>query len=165
MTSLEGKNFSAADIKSEYRDGIDVQFDYLPYIRFLKKAGMKKFILSISLLAVTLCITAQQNTMQQKLLRHVVLFSFKTGSTPEQIKAVETAFAALPQKIKQIKSFEWGTNNSPENLDQGFTHCFFVSFASEEDRAIYLPHPDHKAFGEVLKPVLDKVLVIDYWTN
>ena len=104
---------------------------------------MKKLILAITLLVVTLCLTAQQNTMPPKLLRHVVLFSFKAGSTPEQIKAVETAFAALPQKIKQIKTFEWGTNNSPENLNQGFTHCFFVSFASEEDRAIYLPHPDY----------------------
>jgi len=127
---------------------------------------MKKlFLITGLLLVATLYLTAQKNDMQQKLLRHVVLFSFKTGSTPEQIKAVETAFAALPQKIKQVKAFEWGINNSPENLNQGFTHCFFVSFASEEDRAIYLPHPDHKAFVEVLKPVLDKVLVIDYWTK
>jgi len=127
---------------------------------------MKKLALLIGiLLAGTLHLTAQKNDMQQKLLRHVVLFSFKTGSTPEQIKAVETAFAALPQKIKQVKAFEWGTNNSPENLNQGFTHCFFVSFASEEDRAIYLPHPDHQAFVEILKPILDKVLVIDYWTK
>ncbi len=99
------------------------------------------------------------------MLRHVVLFSFKEGSTPEQIKAVENAFTALPKKIKEIKGLEWGTNNSPESLNQGFTHCFFVTFASEKDRAVYLPHPDHKAFGEILKPILDKVLVIDYWTE
>jgi hypothetical protein len=127
---------------------------------------MKKLLLFVSIfMAATGIIKAQKNDTQQKLLRHVVLFSFKEGSNPDQIKAVETAFAALPQKIKEVKAFEWGTNNSPENLNQGFTHCFFVSFASEADRAIYLPHPDHKAFIEVLKPVLDKVLVIDYWTK
>jgi len=127
---------------------------------------MKKFAVLIGILLVgSLYLTAQKNDMQQKLLRHVVLFSFKAGSTPDQIKAVETAFAALPQKIKEVKAFEWGINNSPENLNQGFTHCFFVSFASEEDRAVYLPHPDHQAFVAVLKPVLDKVLVIDYWTK
>ena len=126
---------------------------------------MKKLFLLMTLLVVTLCINAQQNTMQPKLLRHVVLFSFKTGSTPEQIKAVETAFAALPQKIKQIKSFEWGTNNSPENLNQGLTHCFLVSFASEQDRDAYLVHPAHKAFVTLLQPVLDKVTVIDYWAQ
>ncbi|MES2647094.1 MAG: Dabb family protein [Bacteroidota bacterium] len=127
---------------------------------------MKKILVTLCILIVaTGSIIAQKNDMQSKLLRHVVLFSFKEGSNPEQAKAVETAFAALPQKIKEVKAFEWGTNNSPENLNQGFTHCFFVSFASEADRAIYLPHPDHKAFVEVLKPVLDKVLVIDYWTK
>ena len=127
---------------------------------------MKKLIvLAALLIAVTGIINAQKNDMQQKLLRHVVLFSFKPGSTPEQIKTVEDAFAALPQKIKQVKAFEWGTNNSPENLNQGFTHCFFVSFASEKDRDEYLPHAAHKAFVEVLKPVLDKVLVVDYWNK
>ena len=109
--------------------------------------------------------TAQKNAAPQKLLRHVVMFSFKAGSSPEQINAVKEAFATLPKKIPQIKSFEWGTNNSPENLAQGFTHCFFLSFASEKDRADYLPHPDHKAFGILLKPILDKVLVFDYWTE
>jgi hypothetical protein len=28
-----------------------------------------------------------------------------------------------------------------------------------------LPHPAHQAFVEVLKPHLDKVLVLDYWSK
>ena len=109
--------------------------------------------------------TAQKKSASHKSLRHVVMFSFKEGSSAEQIKAVKDAFAALPQKIPQIKSFEWGINNSPENLAQGYTHCFFLSFASEMDRALYLPHPDHKAFGQLLTPILGKVLVFDYWAE
>ncbi len=101
--------------------------------------------------------------MTGKLLRHVVLLKFKDASTTADIKKVEDAFRALPTQIKAIKGFEWGTNNSPENLNQEFTHCFFVSFESEKDRDIYLPHPAHKAFVEVLTPHMDKVLVIDYW--
>lgn len=99
------------------------------------------------------------------MLRHAVLFKFKAESSADDVKKVEDAFRALPSKIKEIKAFEWGKNNSPESLNQEFTHCFFVSFASEKDREIYLPHPDHKAFVEVLKPHLDKVLVIDYWAE
>lgn len=106
-----------------------------------------------------------ESTETKKMLRHVVLFKFKDSSTPAQVQEVEDAFLALPSKIKEIKSLEWGTNNSPENLAQGFTHCFFLTFDSEEDRAAYLPHPDHKAFGATLGPHLDKVLVIDYWTK
>jgi len=99
------------------------------------------------------------------MLRHVVMFQFKDSSSAADIQGVVDAFKALPGKIPQIAAFEWGTNNSPEGLEQGLTHCFLLSFKSEEDREVYLPHPDHKAFGKVLGPHLEKVVVIDYWTE
>jgi len=95
-------------------------------------------------------------------LRHVVLFQYKEGTTPDQIKTIEDAFRELPSKIPTIVNFEWGTNNSPEGLADGFTHCFLVTFNDAEGRAVYLPHPAHKEFGSVLMPHLEKVLVIDY---
>lgn len=98
-------------------------------------------------------------------LRHVVLFKFKDGTSPEDIKKVEEAFRALPAKIPEIAGFEWGTNNSPEKKNEGLTHCFFLTFNSEADRAVYLPHPAHKAFGNVLRPHLDKAVVIDYFAQ
>ena len=101
----------------------------------------------------------------EKLLRHVVLFRFKDDASEDQIKKVEQAFAQLPQKIDVIHDFEYGTNNSPEDLARGYTHCFLVTFKSEDDRAKYLPHPAHKAFVEVLKPTIDEVHVIDYWAK
>ena len=100
-----------------------------------------------------------------KTLRHVVLFKFKEGTTAEELKTVEKAFEALPAKIPEIIDFEWGTNNSPERLDKGFTHCFFLTFDSEEGRSTYLPHPDHKLFGDVVGPHLEDVLVVDYWAD
>lgn len=127
---------------------------------------MKIKLLAVAILFLGSIMTSQaQKKHHQKQLRHVVMFKFKDGTTPDDIKKVEEAFKALPSKIKEIKGFEWGTNNSPENLNQGFTHCFFLTFNSEADRATYLPHPDHKAFGAVLTPFLDKVMVLDYWTN
>ena len=106
--------------------------------------------------------TSQEPT---QLLRHMVLFKFKEESSAEEVKVVEDAFRALATKIPAIRSFEWGKNNSPEGLNDEFTHCFMVTFHSEEDREVYLPHPDHLAFVEVLKPHLDKVLVVDYWAG
>lgn len=100
-----------------------------------------------------------------KLLRHVVLFQFKESSSPAEVQAVVDAFAALPGKIPEIAGFEYGENNSPEGLNDGLTHCFLVSFKSEQDREIYLPHPAHRAFVEVLKPHLEKVVVVDYWSQ
>ncbi len=103
--------------------------------------------------------------IQDSLLRHVVLFKFKEGTTKSEMATVEEAFNALPSKIKAIYSYEWGLNNSPEGLNKGFTHCYLLTFKTEEDRGIYLPHPDHKAFGAVLTPHLEDVLVVDYWTR
>ena len=95
-------------------------------------------------------------------LKHAVFFKFKDDASPEAIQEVEAAFAELPSKIDAIKGFEWGHNNSPEKHSHEFTHCFMVTFESEEGRAAYLPHADHLAFVEVLKPVLDKVRVLDF---
>ncbi len=102
---------------------------------------------------------------QDSVLRHVVLFKFKDNTGADKIKEIEKAFGELPAKISQIQGYEWGLNNSPEGLEKGFTHCFFLTFESEADRAIYLPHPDHKAFGDLLGPYLEDVLVVDYWTK
>ena len=104
-------------------------------------------------------------TTSKKQLRHVVLFKFKDNVAPEAISKAEKAFSALPSKIPQIKDFEWGINNSPEGISKGFAHCYFLTFDSEEDRAIYLPHPDHKAFGKIIHPILEDVLVVDYWVK
>jgi len=98
-------------------------------------------------------------------LRHIVLFKFKATSEAVDIQKIENAFIALPTKIKEIKDFEWGLNNSPEGLDKGFTHCFFVTFESEPDRATYLPHPDHLAFVALLDGHVEDVLVLDYWSK
>lgn len=95
-------------------------------------------------------------------LRHVVLFKFKDTATPEQVKTIEDEFAKLQSKIDTIIDYEWGTNESPEGLEDGFTHCFVVTFADAKGRDAYLPHTAHKAFVEILKPQLDKVLVVDY---
>lgn len=99
----------------------------------------------------------------KKTLYHVVCLKFKPDASKEQIKAVEDAFVGLKAKIPQIASLTWGTNVSPEKHDKGFTHCFVLGFASDKDRDAYLPHPDHKAFGKSLGPVLADVMVIDFW--
>lgn len=126
-----------------------------------------KRILCLLMMTIAVSVAAAQTKSQYagQLLRHVVLFKFKDSAATADIQKAENAFKALPEKIKEIAAFEWGKNNSPEKLNQEFTHCFFVSFKSEGDREIYLPHPAHLAFVEVLKPILDKVLVIDYWAG
>jgi len=95
-------------------------------------------------------------------VRHVVHFKFKKEATAAQIDNLCKEFAALPSKIKEIDSFEWGTNNSPEELDKGFKHCWIIGFKSTKDRDIYLKHEAHQAFVVVAKPIIDDVVVVDF---
>ena len=131
---------------------------YLPNILFLSVVGLL-FLGFMTIESNTFSIMNNKNTQKQdSLLRHIVLFKFKEDTTKEDLTAIENAFAELPAKIPEIVDFEWGTNNSPEGLDKGFTHSFFVSFKDEKGREVYLPHPDHKAFVELAGPSIEDVL-------
>ena len=90
-------------------------------------------------------------------------FCGTTNTSCEWVKRRKTNIAYCVDLDEEV--LEWGRNNSPERHDHGFTHCFMVTFDSEDGRQAYLPHPDHMAFVEVLKPVLDKVRVLDFWSE
>ena len=102
---------------------------------------------------------------EKKELRHVVLFGWKAGADTAAISKFVMAFRTLPSKIKTIKRFEWGVNNSPENLNGGLSYCFLVTFASEKDRDDYIVNPDHKALVQLLPDIMEKVTVVDYWAQ
>jgi len=90
------------------------------------------------------------------------MFNWLPATSPEKIQELSQLFASLPSKIDVIQDFEWGTDISVEGLTKGFTHCYIVTFADEEGRNIYIPHPDHKAFGESLGSYVEDVLVLDF---
>ena len=113
----------------------------------------------------SIIILLAMNVSAAEKLQHVVSFKFKSSAKPEDIKKVEEAFSALKDKIPEMAKLEWGTNVSKEKRDKGFTHCFIVTFKSEKDRDTYIAHPDHKAFGKILGPVLEDVFVIDFWAK
>ena len=98
-------------------------------------------------------------------LRHVVLFAFKEGAGREAVDAVVADFGRLPAEIPGITAYEWGTNVSPEGLNQGFTHCFTLTFAGDAERDAYLVHPAHQRFVATLGGCLERSLVLDYWTQ
>ncbi|WP_298792386.1 Dabb family protein [uncultured Allomuricauda sp.] len=103
---------------------------------------------------------------KEKLLRHVVIFKFNDDTSEEQVEKLNRSFIELPTHIPEIQDFEWGLNDSPEDFHQNFTHCYMLTFKSEEDRdSIYSPHPKHQEFVASLGPHVEKVFVVDYWTN
>ena len=126
---------------------------------------MKKLFLLISIVIISGHIMQAQKINPKTTLRHVVMFGWDAGTDSSEVEKVVAAFRQLPGKINLIKAFEWGINNSPETLNQGLTHCFFLSFSTQKDRDDYLVHPAHKEFVAMKKPGLTKVTVLDYWAQ
>lgn len=124
---------------------------------------MKSLVLILSMLTLTFTGISQNTKASEQELRHLVLFTFKATSSKEEVSNIVKQFASLYGKVPQVKKFEWGLNISPEHLDQGFTHCFMLTFSAEKDLADYQLNPAHKQFQSVLKPLMDKVFVVDYW--
>ncbi|YCM43500.1 Dabb family protein [Verrucomicrobiaceae bacterium 227] len=130
---------------------------------------MKKILIILAALVPSLAMADHHNEKPEVkkeaatgAFRHVVILKFKEEATKEQIAKIEKEFAALETKIETVTGLEWGTNVSPEDRAQGYTHCFIVSFKDRAGLDVYAPHEAHQAFVKILRPVLDEVFVIDF---
>jgi hypothetical protein len=98
------------------------------------------------------------------MVRHVVVFKYKPGTSEAQTRQVTDAFRGLRNRIPGIIGFEDGVNSSPEGKDLGFTHVHLMTFESAAARDAYLPHPEHAKFGQLLGQlgVVADAFVVDY---
>lgn len=119
------------------------------------------FVVAIGILAALVIPSAVADDHSGH-FRHVVCFKFKDGTSNAEVEAIAKSFAELEDKIDTIVDFEWGTSDNIEPLNDGFTHCFIVTFENKKGLEIYLPHEAHMEFVALLKPKLDKVFVFDY---
>jgi len=132
-------------------------------MNYTKILGSIIAVVRFSIVAAGLAVETESKKAEAGKLRHIVLFKFKDGTSSEKIKEIETAYCAQQQKIPEIVDLEWGTDVSTENLSQGFTHCFIITFRNAADRTAYLRHPIHREISKsLLTPYREKVLVVDY---
>ena len=132
-------------------------------LKSINLTKMKKLLFILTLSFFSFHQLQAQTTKKE--LKHVVLFTFKASSSKASVDSVVKAFNHLYGTVPQVKNMEWGLNMSPEHLDQGFTHCFSLTFSNEKDLADYQLHPAHKAFQTILKPHMEKVFVVDYFVG
>ncbi len=118
----------------------------------------------VCLLFATTVLMPMSAYAQKQPVRHLVVFKYKPGASAEQIQQVTQAFRDLRKKIPGITGFEDGVNNSPEKKNLGFTHVYMMTFEDAAARDAYLPHPEHKKFGELLGKlaILEDAFVVDY---
>jgi len=96
------------------------------------------------------------------MIRHILLIQFKSTVTSEQINSVATRFRKLPDDIKGVRSVDWGENNSPEGLNKEYSHAAIITFADENAREHYLPHPQHELLKAEFVPLIEDIVVFDF---
>ncbi|KXF77947.1 hypothetical protein ATN84_24850 [Paramesorhizobium deserti] len=114
------------------------------------------------------------------MVRHIVLFRYKDGTTEAQRAEIRQRFVALAEEARRggqpyIVSIETGRQTSGEGVDRGFEEAFVVTFRSEGDRNYYVGTPivtdpkfvdtAHQGFKEFVGPFLAQdngVLVFDF---
>jgi len=96
------------------------------------------------------------------MVRHIALFQFKEEVAEAKIDECFAALQGMMGRIPGIVGFEHGPYDSPEGLNDGFTHGFMMTFDSPESRDAYLPHPIHEEVKDIVVPCLERVVVFDY---
>jgi hypothetical protein len=128
---------------------------------------MKKLLVSFSMtiaafLLVANCAVAQVNS-SQNLFRHVVMMSFKPGTSADSIKALDDLYVSL-SKDPSVRAFEWGVNVSPRDTTQ-LKHVYVTTFASREDMKSYTKNLLYPKLFKVALLIANDVNVVDYWVN
>jgi hypothetical protein len=95
------------------------------------------------------------------MIEHIVLIRVKDSATDESIEAARRAVEAMRREIDGVESVVWGPSNSPEGLEQGYTHGFIVRLRDEAARDAYSPHPAHERVAHAVDGIADAVLVFD----
>ncbi|TDQ52152.1 Dabb family protein [Actinorugispora endophytica] len=85
-------------------------------------------------------------------IRHIALFRWIEGVTPEQVERVEALLGRLPGVIPELRGYEFGAD-----LGIGAGNYDFAVVADVEGEPGFLAyqrHPDHQAALAVIKPML-----------
>ena len=95
------------------------------------------------------------------MLRHVVVFRWKDGTSSPEVDAIAAALRTLPGQIPELRAYDVGGDEGlvPGNAD-------FAVVADVDDAeawATYRDHPAHRrVIDELITPVLESRTAVQY---
>jgi hypothetical protein len=86
-------------------------------------------------------------------IRHVVLLTFKGGTTDAQVDALARALRGLPARLPKIRSYKFG-RDAGINADQA-SFAVVADFDNEADYVEYRDDAEHRRIiTELIVPIL-----------
>lgn len=98
------------------------------------------------------------------MLRHMVLFRFRTDADNEGRRVVLDGLAELPALFPTMRRFGLGENISQR--DRTFTHAMTIEFDSRDQLERYLASSVHERFvSGTFKPAVEDRVIASYEWN
>ncbi|MUL42110.1 Dabb family protein [Streptomonospora sp. PA3] len=96
-------------------------------------------------------------------LRHIALFRWSEGVTPEQVAEVERTLSRLPAAIPQLDGYSFGPDLGigPDTFD----FAVVADVADEDAYAAYRDHPEHQAALDVIRPLIAERAAAQFRTD
>lgn len=95
------------------------------------------------------------------MVRHVVMFRWKDGTTPQQVAAVAEGLGRMPGLIPELVSYHLGTDLglAPTNFD----FAVVAELQSADGFLAYRDHPEHQAvIRDVILPLVAERVAVQF---
>ena len=127
----------------------------------MKKTGTILIFIVMVMLANRTILNAQE--MKNGDFIHTVFFWLKNPDNKSDRQAFEKSIKKFIDNSEFIKTKHLGTpaDTHRDVVDNSYTYCLMVTFASKEDHDKYQAEPVHKKFVEESSHLWEKVLIYD----
>ena len=86
------------------------------------------------------------------MIMHVAIFTWREGTTAEDVARVEAELARMPGVIPALREYHFGSNLG---LRPGTADFAVIAVLERAELAAYLDHPEHqRVVREVISPLL-----------
>jgi hypothetical protein len=95
------------------------------------------------------------------MFRHVALFRFESGTTPDQIAGITDRLVRVAAGIHTIRAYAVGPDVAIS--DGSFDYAVVADFDDADGYLAYRDHPDHVAAAtEAVQPILAERATVQY---
>ena len=130
-------------------------------ITFIKLTALLLFLLSIN---TRLIAQIKRQESVPLLLKHIVVVTFKQGTTDDQISAVDHSFSNLAVKLKMVKGYEWGIGTDDHDTVH-IKHVYITAFENKAEEAKYGASPEHQAHIRLGADYIESVSATDFYVE
>jgi Stress responsive A/B Barrel Domain len=95
------------------------------------------------------------------MFRHVVLLTWKPGTTDEQIEQVRTGLSTLPQLVPGIRDYHFGADAGLVEGNADFAVA--ADFDDADGYLVYRTHPAHvDVISNAINPIVAQRVAVQY---